>query len=332
VAVATSKGKITPLLVRQGYLYVFDRSQGKGYVFDLQAANPEEPCGSLDITGEDAAWKGNRLYMVTGHADTQSRLHILDLTNPCQPELQESVNLVGRELQVLLHNEYALVWKSSVFDTRNYLDVLNVADPNVSPKKAATLTLAEPPLSLACGDDCLYALSRSGLRVLDLSDPNDLSWVWEKPIDLSASLLSAELEKNDYPMLDNSSSDNESTTPASLEFFQNGWLPWDLLYSFGNAFSPWNSSNTKGYGPVAMSNSSLYGFSSAFGPWLGSGSLPYSSSSSYAYALGALNLLDGGDNSTSSDYGYLNFPFGSFSGSNGPIPFGLVSPPSVSFY
>jgi len=322
------EGKTCPMLVNQGYLYAFDQSQGEGYVFNLQAANPEEPCGSIDITGENAVCGGNRLYMVTGHAETQSRLHIVDLTNPGQPKLQESFNLVGRELQVLLHNEYALVWKSSVFDTRNYLDILNVADPTASPKKVATVNLTAPPLSLACGEDCLYALSKSGLQVLDLSDPNDLSWVWEKPIDLSASLLAAELENNDYPMLDNSSSDIEITTQASSEFMQDGWFPWGLLYSFGSAFSPWNSSNTKGYGPVASAYSSLNGFPSAFGPWLGSA--PYSSSGSYAYALGSSNSLDGGGNSTSSDYGYLNFPFCSFSGSDGYFPFGLVPPPSVS--
>jgi len=270
--------------------------------------------------------------VVTGHAETQSRLHIVDLTNPGQPRLQESFNLVGRELQVLLHDQYALVWKSSVFDTRHYLDILNVADPSAAPKKVTTVDLSEPPLSLACGDDCLYALSRSGLKVLDLSDPNDISWVWKKPIDLSSSLLDAEMESNDYPMQDNSSSDTESTTPTSWEFFQNGWLPWGLLYPFGSTFSPWNSSNTKGYGPVAVVNSSVYGFPGAFGPWLGSGFLPYSSSGSCAYAFGAVNSLDGGDNSPSGYYGCLNFPFCSFSSADSPFSFGLVPPPSVSFY
>jgi hypothetical protein len=96
--------------------------------------------------------------------------------------------------------------------------------------------------------------------------------------------------------------------------------------------SPWDSSNMKGYGPVATANSSLNGFSSAFGPWLGHGFLPYSSSGSSAYAPGAVNFLDGGDSSTSTDYGYLHFPFCSFSGSARFVLFALVPPPSVSFY
>ncbi|MEW5801132.1 MAG: hypothetical protein AB1847_03405 [bacterium] len=333
------EGKVGPLLLRQGYLYVFGQGPEKGYVFDLQSATPASPCGFLDISGESAAWAGNLLYLVTGHTEIKSWLHIVDLTNPGQPALQESINLVGRELQVLCQSEYALVWKSSVFDTRHYLDILNVANPGDSthPQDVATVAtvrLADRPKSLARGEACFYVLDNSGLQVLNLSAPDDISWVWEKSIDLSSVLLSAKLEKIDHPMLDNPPSDTESTTPASYDFFQDGWLSWGPWSLFDNMFSLLNSLysvNSKGYGPVAV-NSSLYGFSGALGPWLGSDSFSYSGSGSCAYARGSVNLLDGGGSSSSREYDILNLPFSFFSSYDCPVPFYPFPSPSVSFY
>jgi hypothetical protein len=238
----------------------------------------------------------------------------MDLTNPAQPTLHKSVNLVGRELQVLLQDDYALVWKSSVFDSLHYLDILNVADPEASPKTVSTVRFSEAPKSLACGEGCLYALGASGLQVLDLSDPNGRpSWALKKPVDLSSSLLTAKMEKDDHPILDSPPSDTEVTTPVPWEFLPSGWIPWCPWSLFSSAFSPVSSSTSKGYGPVAMPDSSLYDFSGAFGPWLGSGPLSYSGSGSCAYARGAVTLLNNdGGNSSSSDYGYSNLPFFSF--------------------
>ncbi|MEW6379997.1 MAG: hypothetical protein AB1611_10375 [bacterium] len=322
------EGKVGTMLLRQGYLYVFGQYPEGGYVFNVQAADAQElPVGIPDITGESTAWKGNRIYLVTGQTQVKSRLHILDITNPGQPVLQESVNLVGREKQVVLQGEYALVLKSSVFDSRFYVDILDLTDQAASPGIVSTLRLAERPLSMTCDEDCLYLLDNSGLRVADLSDPNDPSWA--EPIDLSSRLLAAELENSDHPILDEIPSDTEITTPSTWEFLQGGWFPWSPWSLFGTAFSPWTTLS-KGYGPVA--NSSLYGFSGVCGPWLGSSSSSYSGSGSYSYARGVVNLLDGGGGSSSSACDFLTFPFGSFSSSFDPFSCSLFPPPSVSFF
>lgn len=284
--------KVGTLLMAQNYLYVFGRDSGEGFVFDLQANEPEVPCGTLEAPGESVVRRADRLYLATGQTEIQSRLHILNMdSNPAQPELQESVNLLGREKQVFLRDEYLLVWKSSVFDSRHYLEILHIDAPEDSPKKVSTISFSQRPESMACEDSYLYVLRDAGLRILDLSDPNEP--VWGDVVNLVSYLQDLEAEETDLIVEEPTSEEEEDASYA-----------WDFAYPY----SPW-SPMFGGYPPYGFSQSGGYG--SVFAAGTG----PYGYSRGYASPMSGLGLLPYSGGGLSS-YGPLDLPFWLFSGSD----------------
>jgi len=312
--------KVGTLLMAQNYLYVFGQNSEEGFVFDLQADKPELPCGTLDVPGESVVMRADRLYLATGQAEIQSRLHILNMGNLAQPELQESVNLLGREKQVFLQDEYLLVWKSSVFDSRHYLEILHIDAPEDSPKKVSTISFSQRPKSLACEENYLYILRENGLRVLDLSDPNEP--VWGDVINLSSYLQGPEAEETDLileePTSDDDNDDDEYA-PYPWDFPINPYFPYGPGFFMGGGYPPYGLSQSRGYGygSAFASSAGPYGYSRGYtNPLLGLDLLPYSGSGlgSYEDAVGGLPY--GLNSFFPIDCGPLDLPFWLFSGSD----------------
>lgn len=279
------ESKVGTIVPNGRYLYVFGKNQDQGSVFDLLSDQPEEPCASLATPGESALQLDNRLYLVTGYAEIKSRLHLFNLDNPDQPEVDESINLQGREKELLASSDYLLVWKSSVFDTEHYLEILH-PDSEGAPKKVSTLHLAEPPKSLAIDEECLYILGEAGLRLLDLTDPNEP--VWGEIIDLSSYLQDSDQEITD-PIVED---------PLAEEINQGGIYPWGFSTSplFGGGALPWlnmgSGLKSKGYGSVTynlMNNPMYFSSDCAYSSGCSSSGFPFSpfasSSSSWVDAL-----------------------------------------------
>lgn len=312
--------KVGTLLMAQNYLYVFGQNSGEGFVFDLQANEPEEPCGTLDVPGESVVRRADRLYLATGQTENQSRLHILNMDNPAQPELQESVNLLGREKQVFLQDEYLLVWKSSVFDSRHYLEILHIDAPEDSPKKVSTIKFSQRPKSLACEESSLYVLREAGLRVLDLSDPN--APVWGDVISLSSYLQDLEAEETDLILEEPTSDDDEEYAPYPWEFPPNPYSPYGPGFFMGGGYPPYGFSQSRGYGygsAFAYSDdpSGPYGYSRGYAsPLSGLGPLPYSGNDFGPYKNAVGGLPYGLNSLFSSDCGPFDLPFWLFSGSD----------------
>lgn len=295
----------TFLINEQGYVFVFGQKPNQGNVFDLQAVDPSVSLAPLEQAGENAVLLGDRLYLATGYTEIQSRLHLLDLTNPQAPNLIESINLIGRELQVMTQKDRILVWKSSAFNTTHYLEILEPGSSDDSLEKISTIHFSSPPKGLACNEDSFFLLDERGLRVLDLADPNQP--LWGDPIDLTIYFENSVTEQID-PIFEDPLTDDIDKEEQNLSLpWANFFSPWSPL-AFNNRGGWGNFIEPKGYGPVTVDAPYSYGLSSGLsGFWPGNGPRSNDSSFSCDYSFG--NMLTGFDNSFSYSSELFNFPF-----------------------
>jgi hypothetical protein len=150
--------------VSGNYAYVANESDGLRVI---DVSNPAVPfeAGYYDTGGwaNDVAVSGNYAYV----ADDSDGLRVIDVSNPADPQEVGSYDSISA-YNLVVSGNYAYVGSGVRFR------VIDISDPAKPLEAASRLSWAEPVSGIAIEGDLAYvANSRRGVRVRDISDPED---------------------------------------------------------------------------------------------------------------------------------------------------------------
>tara|TARA_R100001132_G_scaffold27573_1_gene35755 strand:+ start:18326 stop:19387 length:1062 start_codon:yes stop_codon:yes gene_type:complete len=169
------KGRLYKLAYRNGYCFIPNADLRKLFVVDVR--NPQDPkvVGSATVTtGADEPFsvllRGD-FALVGTIRGTQSRLAVIDISNPAQPRLTTQV--FGPEIghvsgQVVDELYYSVNWDKNAF---LIFDVADAGNPKLY-AKLVDKQLGAPNRCVVAGDRAyLPMVDGNGIAVVDISDP-----------------------------------------------------------------------------------------------------------------------------------------------------------------
>ncbi|MFH1300717.1 MAG: hypothetical protein ABIK07_06620 [Planctomycetota bacterium] len=175
------KGRLYKLAYRNGYCFIPNADLKKLFVVDVR--NPQEPkiAGSVTVTTENdepfsVLLRGD-FALVGTIRGKQSRLAVIDISDPTQPRLTTQV--FGPEIghvsgQVLDELYYSVNWDKNAF---LIFDVADAGNPKLY-AKLVDKRLGAPNRCVVSGDRAyLPMVDGNGIAVVDISDPEKPKFV-----------------------------------------------------------------------------------------------------------------------------------------------------------
>ncbi|MFC1572564.1 T9SS type A sorting domain-containing protein [Candidatus Eisenbacteria bacterium] len=118
--------------------------------------------------------EGDFAYIANGDPGDEACIHILDISNPFNPELAGSYGIPGKVSDIVVSDHYAYVcWSGLPSYENNRLQIIDVADPSNPTFVGSYDNLDRPNGVFISGDYAYVSDWWRGLQILDISDPSD---------------------------------------------------------------------------------------------------------------------------------------------------------------